>query len=142
MNKVFLIGHVGQDPEVHTFEDGSAIANFSLATKERGYKLQNGTEVPERTDWHRIVMKGSTAKTVEKYVHKGDRLAIVGKVSYRDYDDRNGNKIHVTEIICHEMEMLSSKQSQSQNNAPQAQNNAPRQEAEPFPPQGETELPF
>ncbi len=139
MNKVFLIGHVGQDPEVHTFEDGGTIANFSLATKEHGYKLQNGTEVPERTDWHRIVMKGSTAKAVEKYVHKGDRLAITGKVYYRDYDDRNGNKVHITEIIAHEMEMLSPRNDKaSQGN----QSNAPRQEAEPFPPTGESELPF
>lgn len=138
MNKVFLIGHVGQDPEVHTFENDSAVANFSLATKERGYKLQNGTEVPERTDWHRIVMKGNAAKTVEKYVHKGDRLAIIGKVSYRDFEDRNGQKVHVTEIIAHEMEMLTPKNS----NAPQSQNETRQQKVEPFPPAQDNDLPF
>jgi single-strand DNA-binding protein len=136
MNKVFLIGNVGSEPDVHTFDDGSAVANISLATTERGYKLQNGTEVPDRTDWHRIVLKGNTAKAAEKYVHKGDRLCVVGKLTYREYEDRNGQKVRLTEIIAHEMEMLTPKsaqqpaqqqqpvQAQPQTAAPQPQNTA------------------
>jgi single-strand DNA-binding protein len=136
MNKVFLIGNVGSEPDVHTFDDGSAVANISLATTERGYKLQNGTEVPDRTDWHRIVLKGNTAKAAEKYVHKGDRLCVVGKLTYREYEDRNGQKVRLTEIIAHEMEMLTPKsaqqpaqqqqpvQAQPQTAAPQPRNTA------------------
>lgn len=131
MNKVILIGHVGGDPDVHTFDDGGTVANFNLATTERGYKLQNGTEVPDRTDWHRIVMKGNLAKIAQNYVHKGDKVCIVGKVMYRDYEDRNGQKVHMTEVIGNEMELLTPKKdSSSQSNntqsvpqAPQAQEN-------------------
>lgn len=128
MNKVFLIGNVGSEPDVHTFDDGSAVANISLATTERGYKLQNGTEVPDRTDWHRIVLKGNTAKAAEKYVHKGDRLCVVGKLTYREYEDRNGQKVRLTEIIAHEMEMLTPKSAQQQpvQQPVQAQTAAPQ----------------
>lgn len=153
MNKVFLIGNVGSEPDVHTFDDGSAVANISLATTERGYKLQNGTEVPDRTDWHRIVLKGNTAKAAEKYVHKGDRLCVVGKLTYREYEDRNGQKVRLTEIIAHEMEMLTPKsaqqpaqqqqpvQAQPQTAAPQPQNTA-NVANDLFPGAAESDLPF
>lgn len=134
MNKVILIGNVGNDPDVHTFEDGGAIANLSLATTKRGYTLQNGTQVPERTEWHRIVLKGSTAKVAQNYVHKGDKISIVGEITYREYEDRNGQKVRMTEVIGYEMEMLSSKKDggQSQSTAQDS----------PFPEQGKDNLPF
>lgn len=137
MNKVILIGHVGGDPDVHTFDDGGAVANFNLATTERGYKLQNGTEVPDRTDWHRIVMKGNLAKIAQNYVHKGDKVCIVGKVMYRDYEDRNGQKVHMTEVIGNEMELLtpkkdSSSQSNNTQSAPQPTPQAQENDALPF----------
>lgn len=153
MNKVFLIGNVGGEPDVHTFEDGGAVANFSLATTERGYKLQNGTEVPDRTDWHRIVLKGNLAKVAQNYVHKGDKVCIVGKVMYRDYEDRNGQKVHMTEVIGNDMELLSPKkdgaQPQTQTAAPtpqpvqQPQPQPQVQQAAPlFPTAGSDDLPF
>ena len=76
MNKVMLIGNVGQEPEVRYVDAGVAVAKLTLATTERGYTLQNGTQVPDRTDWHRIILWKRLAEVVEKYVHKGDKLYI------------------------------------------------------------------
>ena len=110
VNKVILIGNVGQDPQVRYFEGGSGVANFSLATTERGYTLQNGTQVPDRTDWHNIVVyRRGMAEVVEKYVHKGDKLYIEGKIRTRSYDDQTGAKRYVTEIFVDNMEMLTPK---------------------------------
>ena len=90
VNKVILIGNVGKDPEVRYLDSGVAVATFSLATTERGYALQNGTQVPDRTEWHNIVLWRGLAQTAEKYVHKGDKLYIEGKIKSRSYDDQNG----------------------------------------------------
>lgn len=109
MNKVFLIGNVGKDPEVRTFDDGGKVANVTIATTERGYKLQNGTEVPDHTDWHNLVVKGGLAKVVEQYVHKGDKVCVVGKLMYREYEDKTGVKRYITEVYVNDMELLSPK---------------------------------
>ena len=106
MNKVMLIGNVGKDPEVRYVDQGVCVASLTLATTERGYKLQNGTEVPDRTEWHNVVLWRGLAETVEKYVKKGDKLYIEGKIHTRSYDDRNGVKRYVTEIWADSMEML------------------------------------
>jgi single-strand DNA-binding protein len=98
LNKVILIGYVGKDPDVRYFDSGSAIANFPVATSERGYKLANGTEVPERTEWHNIVATRERAPFVEKYVKKGSLVYVEGKIRTRNYDDKDGNKRYVTEI--------------------------------------------
>ena len=74
VNRVILIGNVGQDPRVKYFDTGSAVATFPLATTDRGYTLQNGTQIPERTEWHNIVASNRLAEIVDKYVHKGDKL--------------------------------------------------------------------
>ena len=74
MNKVMLIGNVGKEPEVRYYEADQAVAQLRLATTERGYTLQNGTQVPERTEWHNLVFYRRLAKLVEQYVHKGDKL--------------------------------------------------------------------
>ena len=76
LNKVQLIGNVGKDPEVRYLDSGVAVATFPLATTDRAYTLANGTQVPERTEWHNIVLWRGLAETVEKYVHKGDKLYI------------------------------------------------------------------
>lgn len=107
MNKVMLIGNVGRDPEVRYVDQGVCVASLTLATTERGYKLQNGTEVPDRTEWHNVVLWRGLAETVEKYVKKGDKLYIEGKIHSRSYDDKNGVKRYVTEIWADAMEMLS-----------------------------------
>lgn len=106
MNKVLLIGNVGKEPEVRYYEQDQAVASFPLATTERGYTLQNGTQVPDRTDWHNIVLYRGLAKVAEKYIHKGDKLYIEGRIRYRSYDDQKGMRRYVTEILAENMEML------------------------------------
>ena len=106
VNKVILIGNVGKDPDVRYLDSGVAVATFSLATTERGYTLQNGTQVPDRTEWHNIVLWRGLAQTAEKYVHKGDKLYIEGKIRSRSYDDQNGVKRSIVEIFADNMEML------------------------------------
>lgn len=118
MNKVMLIGNVGKEPVVRYYDHDQAVATLSLATTERGYTLQNGTQVPDRTDWHNIVLYRGLAKIVEKYVHKGDKLYIEGRIHYRTYDDQKGIRHYVTEVYADNMELLSPKPVRQ---APQAQ---------------------
>lgn len=108
-----LIGNVGKDPEVRYFEADQAVAQLTLATTERGYTLQNGTRVPDHTDWHNIVFYRGLAKVVEKYVHKGDKLYVEGRLRYRTYDDQRGIKRYVTEVLADSMELLSPKRGTS-----------------------------
>lgn len=107
MNKVMLIGNVGKEPDVRYYDADQAVAQVSLATTEKGYTLPNGTRVPDRTEWHNLVFFYQLAKIVEKYVHKGDKLFVEGKIRYRSYDDRQGKRHVVTEIVVENMEMLS-----------------------------------
>lgn len=123
-----LIGYVGVDPEIRYVDANVCVASLRLATTERGYKLQNGTEVPDRTEWHNIILWRGLAETVEKYVKKGDKLYIEGKIHTRSYDDRNGATRYVTEIWADAMEMLTPKSSSSTSTQPNPQNtnqNAP-----------------
>lgn len=109
MNKVMLIGNVGQDPVVRYYDADQAVAQIRLATTERGYTLQNGTTVPDHTDWHNLVFYHKLAKIVEQYVHKGDKLYVEGRIRYRTYDDKQGKRVYVTEIVAENMEMLTPK---------------------------------
>lgn len=110
MNKVILRGNVGQDPQITNFENGGKVAQFSLATTERGYKTQDGREIPDITDWHNIVVKRSgLAGICEQYVKKGTPLLIIGKVRTREYQDNAGQTRYITEIIVEEMELLGGK---------------------------------
>ena len=108
LNRVQLIGNVGKDPDVRYLDSGVAVATFSLATTDRGYTLANGTQVPERTEWHNIVLWQGLAETAEKYVRKGDKLYIEGKIRSRSYDDQNGVKRYVVEVFGDKMELFSS----------------------------------
>lgn len=112
-----LIGNVGKDPDVRYYDADQAVAQFPLATTERGYTLPNGTHVPDRTDWHNIVMWKNLAKIAERYVHKGDKLYIEGRIRYRSYDDQKGVRRFVTEIYAENMELLTPKASAAQNGA-------------------------
>lgn len=103
-NRVQLIGHVGQEPEIKNFENGKLV-NLSIATNET-YKNAKGEKV-EKTEWHRITAWGKTAEIIEKYVTKGKEIAIEGKLSHRSYDDKDGNKQYVTEVIANEVLFLS-----------------------------------
>ena len=107
VNKVILIGNVGRDPEVRYLDSGIAVASLPLATTDRAYTLANGTQVPERTEWHNLVLWRGLAETAEKYVHKWDKLYVEGKIRTRSYDDQTGAKRYVTEIFVDSMEMLS-----------------------------------
>ena len=113
LNKVQLIGNVGKDPEVRYLDSGVAVATFTLATTDRAYTLANGTRVPERTEWHNIVLWRGLAEVAEKYVRKGDKLYIEGKIRSRSYDDQNGVKRYIVEIFGDNMEMLSQRAPQS-----------------------------
>ena len=119
VNKVILIGNVGKDPDVRYLDSGVAVATFSLATTERGYTLQNGTQVPDRTEWHNIVLWRGLAQTAEKYVHKGDKLYIEGKIKSRSYDDQNGIKCTIVEIFADNMEMLTPRAASQPQAVPQ-----------------------
>ena len=107
LNKVILIGNVGRDPEVRYFDSGAAVANFPLATSERGYTLANGTVVPERTEWHNVVVRRDLVSFVEKWVKKGSGLYVEGKIRTRSYDDQAGVKRYVTEIHADRVEFYS-----------------------------------
>ena len=98
MNKVMLIGNVGKDPDVRYYDQDQAVAQVSLATTERGYTLQNGTQVPDHTDWHNVIFYRGLAKVVEKYVRKGDKIYVEGRIRYRAYDDKRGMRRMITEI--------------------------------------------
>ena len=128
-----LIGNVGKEPEIRYMDQGVCVASVLLATTERGYKLQSGAEVPDRTEWHNVVLWRGLAETVEKYVHKGDKLYIEGKIHTRSYDDRNGVKRYVTEIWADAMEMLTPKSvAQPQPQSSQAPTSAAQPNEAPF----------
>ena len=107
VNKVILIGNEGSEPNVRYIDRDVAVASVSLATSDRAYTLPNGTQVPERTEWHNLVFWRGLAQTVEKYVHKGDKLYVEGSIHSRSYDDQNGVRRTVVEIYVDNMEMLS-----------------------------------
>lgn len=106
VNKVILIGNVGKDPDVRYFDNGSAVVNFPLATTERGYTAANGTQIPDRTEWHNVVCWRGLAKVAEQFVKKGTQLYIEGKIRTRSYDDQNGIKRYVVEIYADNLELL------------------------------------
>ncbi len=110
VNKVVLIGHVGQDPEVRHLETGVAVANFTLATNE-SYKDKSGERI-NQTEWHRIVLWRGLAEVAEKYVKKGELLYIEGRLRTRNWDDKDGNKRYTTEIFADSMKMLGKKSDQ------------------------------
>ena len=106
LNKVMLIGNLGRDPEVRYVMQDVPVAAFTVATTEKGYRLANGTEVPDQTEWHNVVLWRGLAKIAEQYLHKGDKVYIEGKIKTRTYDDKNGVQKRITEIIADNMELL------------------------------------
>lgn len=105
VNKVILVGNVGNDPEVRYLDRGTAIANFNLATTERGYTMQNGTQVPDRTEWHPIVLWRNLAEWAEKYVRKGMKLYVEGKLQTRTWE-KDGQIRRKTEIIAENIQVV------------------------------------
>jgi single-strand DNA-binding protein len=103
-NRVQLIGHVGQEPEVKTFEGGKKVANITIATND--YYINDKGEKIENTEWHRVTAWGKTAEIIEKYVTKGKEIAIDGKLTHRSYDDKDGTKRYVTEVVVNDLLLL------------------------------------
>ncbi|OXA81879.1 single-strand binding protein [Flavobacterium aquidurense] len=104
-NRVQLIGNVGNDPEIKTLENGKKLAHLTIATNDR-YTNDKGEKV-EQTEWHRVTAWGKTAEIIEKYVVKGKEVAIDGKLTHRSYDDKNGEKKYITEVVVNEIVLLS-----------------------------------
>ena len=103
-NRVQLIGHVGQEPEIKNLESGR-VANFTIATNEN-YTNTKGEKV-EQTEWHRVSAWGKTVVIIEKLLTKGSHVAIEGKLTHRSYDDKDGNKRYITEVVANELVLLS-----------------------------------
>jgi len=106
-NQVQLIGFLGNDPEIKTLESGKKLAKLRIATNE-SYTDEQGKKV-ENTSWHSVTFWGKSADIAEKYLQKGKEVVISGKLSYRDYEDKDGVKRYVTEIIGSELLLLGSK---------------------------------
>jgi single-strand DNA-binding protein len=104
-NRVQLIGNVGNDPEIKTLESGKKLAHLTIATNEI-YRNDKGDKV-EQTEWHRVTAWGKTAEIIEKFVVKGKEVAIEGKLTHRSYDDKNGEKRYITEVVVNEILLLS-----------------------------------
>jgi single-strand DNA-binding protein len=148
VNKVILVGNLGNDPEVRYMPNGSAVANLNIATSE-SWKDQQG-QMQERTEWHRLVAYRKTAEIIGEYCRKGSQIYIEGKLQTRKWQDQDGNDRYTTEVVINEMQMLGGRQNNDnqggqqqggqyggqQNNAPQQQggqyggqqNNAPQQQ--------------
>ena len=150
-NKVILVGNVGKDPEVRYVSNDVAVANFTLATTERGFKTRDGQDVPDRTEWHNIVAWRGLAKLAENYIKKGSQIYVEGKIRTRNYDDQNGVKRYVTEIFADVIQLLGRKSDNESQSAyqssPQQQSipetNTPQQSEDPFIPNDvEDDLPF
>lgn len=136
VNKVILMGNVGKDPDIRVFDNGGVTAQFPLATTKRGFKTKDGREIPERTEWHNIVLSNGLAKVAEQYVKKGDKLYIEGELRTRSYEGNNGVKHFITEVYGYDMEMLTPKKDGQSSG--QQQSGAPT----PPPPNPDDDLPF
>jgi single-strand DNA-binding protein len=116
LNKAQIIGNLGADPRIAKAQNGSAIAAFTVATTERGYTTQSGAQIPDRTEWHNVICFGKLAEVVAKYLHKGSKVYIEGKMRTRSYNGKDGIERKVMEINADSMEMLDSKQTSAVNN--------------------------
>ncbi|WP_396156501.1 single-stranded DNA-binding protein [Flavobacterium sp.] len=103
-NKVQLIGHVGQEPEIKTFDGGKKLANITIATND--YYINDKGDKVEQTEWHKVTAWGKVAEIIEKYVTKGKEIAIEGKLTHRSYDDKDGNKRYITEVVVNDILLM------------------------------------
>ncbi|MCX8614327.1 single-stranded DNA-binding protein [Gilliamella sp. B3766] len=137
INKVILVGNLGQDPEIRYMSNGSAVANFTVATSELWKDRQTG-EQKDRTEWHRVIVFGKLAEIVGKYVKKGTQVYLEGQLQTRKWQDQSGNDRYITEVVINpiggtlqilgpRINDIRQEQLQQQNNidAPQSQNEPP-----------------
>ena len=138
LNKVLLIGNVGKDPEVRYVSDNLAVANFSVATTKKGYKTNEGKEVPDKTEWHAIVCWRGLAKLAEQYIKKGTQVYIEGELQTRSWE-KDGITRYTTEILANEIQLLGRKADNLAGDA----SAAPSTPSQPVPQEDENgELPF
>lgn len=130
INKVILIGNLGNPPVLNQIESGKSVASFSIATSET-YKNRNGEKVQD-TQWHNIVAWGSLAEICDKYLTKGSKVFIEGKLTTRSYEDKEGVKKYITEVVAREMKMLSPKNSELVEAVKQSNNNSEIDDDLPF----------
>lgn len=131
INKVTLYGGVGADPDIKQLQNGK-VASFSLATSTGGYKKQDGTEVPKKVEWHRVKVFGKLADVVEKYIRKGSKPIVEGRIEYGEFTKKDGTKGYTTDIIASDISLTGDKA-----NTPQQSDKAPAPTAPPaqaFPP--------
>ncbi len=138
LNKVLLIGNVGKDPEVRYVSDNLAVANFSVATTKKGYKTNDGKEVPDKTEWHTIVCWRGLAKLAEQYIKKGTQVYIEGELQTRSWE-KDGITRYTTEILANEIQLLGRKA----DNLAGESSATPSSPSQPVPHEDENgELPF
>jgi len=144
VNKVILIGNLGKDPEIRHLENGATVANFSIATSEN-YKDRKTGEKVSQTEWHNIVAWRGLAEIAEKFIKKGDKIYIEGKLKTRTWQDKEGNNRYSTEVITDNLTMLGSSGEVKLNSEAI---NAPEKEAKTVPekefssPDENDDLPF
>ncbi len=133
VNKIFLLGNVGKDPEVKAVGE-TKVATFSLATTERGYTKKNGDKVEDRTEWHNIVAWRGLAEITDRYVKKGTKIHIEGKLRHRSYENKDGNKVYISEIVADNIQLLGNQGTQG------APTSEPNNSQDDVPPSGETDM--
>lgn len=121
VNKATILGNLGNDPQIKTFDNGGKVAQFAVATTIRGFTTKDGRQVPERTEWHNIVVHGKLAEVVEKYLFKGSKIYLEGELRTRNYTDQQNVTRYITEIHATTFEMLT----------PKAAGNQTQQQAQP-----------
>lgn len=126
LNKVMIIGRLGQDPEMRYLQNGNAVVNISVATGS-SWKDKNTGEKQERTEWHRCTAYRQLAEIVGKYLHKGSKVYIEGRLQTRKWKDQSGSDRYTTEIQVDQMQMLDSKPQGNGQNYQPAQQNPPQQ---------------
>lgn len=125
LNRATLIGNVGKTPEVRTLQSGTKVATFSLATTESAYTAQNGQQVEARTEWHNVVAWAGLATIVERFLQQGTQVYVEGKIRYRTYDNQQGEKRYITEVVAENIVLLK-KGNDPQQPAQQQQQAAPQ----------------
>lgn len=131
VNKVILIGNLGKDPDLRYTPSGQAVATFSLATNDR-YKDKDGQMV-ERAEWHNIVVWGKQAETAKEYLKKGRQIFVEGRIAYRTYDDREGNKRYITEVVAQRIQFLGRREETPETVPAEPDMEAPASEEENLP---------
>ena len=144
MQKIIILGNIGKDADVKTFDGGTQVANFSVAVTERGYKKADGTQVSDHTEWFNCSMWGKNLDNLATYLTKGQKVSIVGKNRTRTYDTEDGTKRYVTELIVDEFEFAGGNKSSEASSNTASQPKTQKSTTASVPPVEETtdDVPF